>query len=121
MEIQMEFTKAIEYHEKHLNIAKLLNDRDALVKSCGALASMYHCLNDPTQAVFYLDMVIDQLRKNMKVLDTLADDADGSEPGGYVNIEEPDNDEDDDDAGPAGGGGGGSTGVLGKIKALFGK
>ena len=67
MEMQMDFTKSIEYHEKHLNIAKSLNDRDALVKSCGALASMYHCLNDPNNAVFYLEMVIDQLRKNMKV------------------------------------------------------
>ena len=59
----------------------------------------------------------------LQVLDTLADDADGSEPGGYVNIEEPDNDPEDEDGGGggAGGGGGGSTGVLGKIKGLFGK
>ena len=67
----MEFPKAIEYHEKHLNISKALNDRDALVKSCSALAAMYHCLNDPTNAVLYLEMVIDQLRRNMKVRDCL--------------------------------------------------
>ena len=58
-----------------------------------------------------------QLRQNLKVLDTLADDASGDDSDGYVNIEEPpsDNEEDgsseDDDA---------NVGLFGRIKEKFG-
>ena len=46
LELQMDYEQAIEYHQKHLDVAVELNNRDGIVKSCGALASLYHTIED---------------------------------------------------------------------------
>ena len=74
-----------------------------LIRYSNSVIKLYyhHCIR------FY-EQIMDQLRKNLKILDTLADDASGSDDGGYVNLGDDDDGDgggDDDD-----GGGGGKKG-----------
>ena len=46
LEIQMDYQEAIEKHKLHLGLAIMLSDRDGIVKSCGAIASLYHTIHD---------------------------------------------------------------------------
>lgn len=115
-ELLMNFEAAIEYQLQNLAVAKVLKNRDTIVKACGAIAGYYHTLDNLDEAVNYLEQLIDQLRKNLKIVDTLADDASDSDDGGYITIEENDDGGSDGEEGGGEGSGGGGGGIFAKIK-----
>lgn len=116
----MNFEAAIQYQLQNLAIAKEFNNRDSIVKACGSLAGYYHLTGQLEEAVDHLEQITDQLRKNLKVVDVLADDASDSDDCGYIPHEEHEGDEECDARHVAcckdGGAAGSSGGMLGKIK-----
>ena len=50
-EMTMDFETAIKFQKDRLAIAKQLQDRDGLVKSCSCIAAMYHVLGEDQLAI----------------------------------------------------------------------
>lgn len=59
---------------------------------------------------------MDQLRKNLRILDTLADDASASDDGGYINLDEG---EEEEHKNAEDGGTNAKKGKLSKVKGVF--